>query len=152
GQTHPADGNAGLIVTTRDRARELSRDTGIEIAILGFGTARTAIAHMPEAPVPASRAALAQAELSITQIDAVKSHNPFIVNDLVFAKETGFPLDGMNNYGCSLVWGHPQGPTGLRALIELIEELAARGGGRGLFQGCAAGDTAMAVVIEVRGC
>lgn len=152
GQTHPADGNAGLIVTTRDRARELSRDTGIEIAILGFGTARTAIAHMPEAPVPASRAALVQAGLSITQIDAVKSHNPFIVNDLVFAKETGFPLDRMNSYGCSLVWGHPQGPTGLRALIELIEELAARGGGRGLFQGCAAGDTAMAVVIEVRGC
>jgi acetyl-CoA acetyltransferase len=152
GQTHPADGNAGLIVTTRERARELSRDTGIEIAILGFGTARTAIAHMPEAPVLASRAALAQAGLSITQIDAVKSHNPFIVNDLVFAKETGFALDGMNNYGCSLVWGHPQGPTGLRALIELIEVLAARGGGRGLFQGCAAGDTAMAVVIEVRGC
>jgi acetyl-CoA acetyltransferase len=37
-------------------------------------------------------------------------------------------------------------------MIELIEELAVRGGGRGLFQGCAAGDTAMAVVIEVRGC
>ena len=152
GQTHPADGNAGLVVTTRDRARDLARAPGIEVAILGFGTARTAIAHMPEAPVPASERALAQAGLAIGGIDAVKSHNPFIVNDLVFAKETGFPLDKMNNYGCSLVWGHPQGPTGLRALIELIEELAARGGGRGLFQGCAAGDTAMAVVIEVTGC
>ena len=47
----------------------------------------------------------------------------------------------MNNYGCSLIWGHPQGPTGLRSVIELIEELVIRGGGRGLFQGCAAGDT-----------
>jgi acetyl-CoA acetyltransferase len=55
----------------------------------------------------------------------------------------------MNNYGCSLVWGHPQGPTGLRAVIELIEELVERGGGYGLFHGCAAGDTAMAVVVEV---
>ena len=55
----------------------------------------------------------------------------------------------MNNFGCSLVWGHPQGPTGLRALIELIEELAIRGGGTGLFQGCAAGDTAMAAVVRV---
>lgn len=152
GQTHPADGNAGLVVTTRERARDLAREPGIEVAILGFGTARTEVAHMPEAPVPASARALAQAGLAIGQIDAVKSHNPFIVNDLVFAKETGFPLAAMNNYGCSLVWGHPQGPTGLRALIELIEELASRGGGRGLFQGCAAGDTAMAVVVEVTGC
>ncbi|MCP4829263.1 MAG: thiolase family protein, partial [Proteobacteria bacterium] len=44
---------------------------------------------------------------------------------------------------------HPQGPTGLRSVIELIEELVQRGGGRGLFVGCAAGDTAMAVVVGV---
>ena len=55
----------------------------------------------------------------------------------------------MNNYGCSLIWGHPQGPTGLRAVIELIEELVLAGGGYGLFHGCAAGDTAMAVVLRV---
>jgi acetyl-CoA acetyltransferase len=55
----------------------------------------------------------------------------------------------MNNFECSLVWGHPQAPTGTRGVIELIEELAQRGGGYGLFTGCAAGDTAMAVVIQV---
>ena len=55
----------------------------------------------------------------------------------------------MNNNGCSLIWGHPQGPTGLRAVIELIEELVETGGGYGLFTGCAAGDSAMAVIIEV---
>jgi len=47
------------------------------------------------------------------------------------------------------VYGHPQGPTGTRLVIELIEELALRGGGNGLFVGCAAGDTAAAVVIRV---
>lgn len=150
GQTHPADGNAGMVVTTRDHARALSGD-GPEIAILGFGSARVEPAFMPAAPVPAARRALEMAGLTIEQIDAVKSHNPFIVNDIVFARETGFPIERMNAFGCSLVWGHPQGPTGLRGVIELIEELALRGGGRGLFHGCAAGDTAMAVVIEVRG-
>jgi len=55
----------------------------------------------------------------------------------------------MNNYGCSLVWGHPQGPTACAGVIELIEELVARGGGHGLFQGRAAGDSAMAVIISV---
>ena len=33
--------------------------------------------------------------------------------------------------------------------LELIEELALRGGGQGLFVGCAAGDTAAAVVVQV---
>jgi acetyl-CoA acetyltransferase len=148
GQTHPADGNAGMIVTTRDRARAIAPD-GPEIAILGFGSARVEPAFMPAAPVPAARAALDQAGLSIAAIDAVKSHNPFAVNDILFHRETGFPLDRMNRFGCSLVWGHPQAPTGLRAIVELIEELALAGGGRGLFQGCAAGDTAMAVVVQV---
>ena len=55
----------------------------------------------------------------------------------------------MNNYGSPLVYGHPQGPTGMRVMIELIEELALAGGGYGLFSGCAAGDTAMAVVLRV---
>ena len=55
----------------------------------------------------------------------------------------------MNNYGCTLVWGHPQGPMGIRGVIELIEELVIRGGGKGLFTGCAAGDTGLSVAIEV---
>ena len=105
---------------------------------------------MPAAPVKAARRALEQAGLGIDRIDAIKSHNPFIVNDLVFARETGIDPRKMNNYGCSLVFGHPQGPTGLRLIIELIEELVMKGGGLGLFHGCAAGDTAMAVVVEVR--
>ncbi|MEE4537655.1 MAG: thiolase family protein [Erythrobacter sp.] len=150
GQTHPADGNAGLIVASREKAQRLRPDADHSIAILGFGQARVEPAYMPKAPVPATRNALATAGLSIDDIDVVKSHNPFAVNDIVFARETGFPLDRMNNFGCSLVWGHPQGPTGLRALIEMIEELRIRGGGRGLFQGCAAGDSAMAAIIEVR--
>ena len=39
---------------------------------------------------------------------------------------------------------------GLRLIIEMIEELVLRGGGNGLFHGCAAGDTAMATVVSVR--
>ena len=149
GQTHPADGNAAIIVAAPERARELSRDPKIRIRLRGFGAARAALAHMPEAPIPAARRALDAAGLSIGQMDAFKTHNPFAVNDVLFARQTGVDLPRMNNFGCSLVWGHPQAPMGTRAIIELIEELATRGGGFGLFTGCAAGDTAMAAVIEV---
>jgi len=148
-QTHPADGNAALVVCTRERARELATNPKIAVRLHGFGLARAALAYMPESTLPAAECALAQAGRSIAQIDAVKTHNPFAVNDLFFARQTGVALDAMNHYGCSLVWGHPQAPMGTRAIIELIEELALRGGGFGLFTGCAAGDTAMAVVLEV---
>jgi len=150
-QTHPADGNAAIVLATAERATALSRDPKIRIRLLGFGQSRAALAYMPEAPIPAAQQALAQAGLAIGRMDAVKTHNPFALNDILFSRTTGVGLERMNNFGCSLVWGHPQAPMGTRAIIELIEELAQRGGGRGLFTGCAAGDTAMAVVLEVTG-
>ena len=79
----------------------------------------------------------------------VQTHNPFAVNDLWFSQRTGFPLERMNPYGCSLIYGHPQGPTGLRGIVELAYALRAQGGGIGLFAGCAAGDTGAAVVVRV---
>jgi acetyl-CoA acetyltransferase len=149
GQTHPADGNAAIVVARSDVARSLSRDQRIRIELLGFGLARAALGYMPEAPIDASRRALDTAGVAMRDLDAIKTHNPFAVTDIVFARETGVDLATMNNYGCSLVYGHPNAPTGLRGTIELIEELVARGGGTGLFTGCAAGDTAMAVVVRV---
>jgi acetyl-CoA acetyltransferase len=147
-QTHPADGTAGTLVTTLEQARELTRGGGVA-RILATGFARVAPSHMPQAPLPAASAALAAAGLEIGQIDAVTTHNPFAVNDIYFSRQTGFPLERMNSYGCSLIFGHPQGPTGLRSIAELIEELRQRGGGTGLFTGCAAGDTGAAVVVRV---
>jgi acetyl-CoA acetyltransferase len=149
GQTYPADGNAAMIITRSERAGELSADRSVRIRILGVGQTRAELAYMPEAPYGAAHAAFAQAKLSFEDMDAIKTHNPFAVNDIIFARESGVSIDDMNNFGCSLIWGHPQAPTGMRLIIELIEELVLRGGGRGLFTGCAAGDTAMALVLSV---
>ena len=149
GQTHPADGNAAIVVTTAERATELSQDPKIDIRLVSFGQSRVKPAFMPAAPAPAARKALQAAGLKASDLSAVKTHNPFIVNDLVLAKELGLDPLTMNRFGCSLVWGHPQAPMGLRAIIELIEQLVITGGGYGLFVGCAAGDSAMAVIIKV---
>src|SRR3954454_8857379 len=138
-QTHPADGTAGMIVTS----------SPTEVRLVSSGFARVGRGEMPKAPVPAAAVALRDAGLSISDIDVIKTHNPFAVNDLWFARETGADLDAMNPYGCSLIYGHPQGPTGARGIVELIWALHDRGGGRGLFTGCAAGDTGAALVIEV---
>ena len=148
-QTFPADGNCGILVTDRSRAKELSADPKIEIQILSYGFARVRPMFMPEAPIPAAEMALANAGLKISDVKAVKTHNPFAVNDIAFARKTGYDLMKMNNNGSSLIYGHPQGPTAGRAIIEMTEELVLLGGGYGLFTGCAAGDTAAALILKV---
>ncbi|WP_232203488.1 thiolase family protein [Rubrobacter xylanophilus] len=147
-QTHPADGAAGMIVTGEERARELANGEGV-VRLLATGFARVAKARMPKAPVPAAEKALADADISISEVDVIKTHNPFAVNDAYFAKQMGVQVKDMNDYGSSLIFGHPQGPTGARLIAEMIEQLRLRGGGVGLFTGCAAGDTGAALVVRV---
>lgn len=147
-QTHPADGNAGCMVTDEASARELSRDPGIRIRLVSAGQARVEKGYMAMATVPAAKDALRRARFDAGEV-RIKTHNPFAVNDIYFAKEMGIAEDSFNNYGSSLVFGHPQGPTGMRLIAELIEELVLAGGGRGLFVGCAAGDSASALTLQV---
>jgi acetyl-CoA acetyltransferase len=127
----------------------MSRDPEVEVRLVSFAQGRAKKGFMPAANVPAAESALAQAGIGVEEVKAIKTHNPFAVNDLYFARAMGVNLEAMNNYGSSLVWGHPQGPTGLRLIMELVEELVRLGGGYGLFTGCAAGDTAAAVVVKV---
>ena len=148
-QTHPADGNSGMIVATKEMADELSSDKSKTIQLIGFGTARERKGYMAAATIPAAKIALADAGIGAGDLRVVKTHNPFAVNDLALAKALELDVNDMNNYGSSLVWGHPQGPTALRTIIEMIEELVIKGGGYGMFAGCAAGDTAGALIIKV---
>jgi acetyl-CoA acetyltransferase len=148
-QTHPADGNSCILVTTKDRAAKLSSDPSKTIQVLSYGFARVEPAHMPAAPVPAAKMALAQAGLKISDIYVIKTHNPFAANDLYFAQQMGVDINTMNNFGCSLIWGHPQAPTVARLVIEGIEEAVINGGGYVLITGCAAGDTGAAMVLKV---
>ncbi len=93
--------------------------------------------------------ALENAGLKIEDVKALKTHNPFVVNDLYLAQQLGIDPMGFNNYGCSMIYGHPQGPTAGRLIIEGIEEVVALGGGYLLWAGCAAGDTGGAIVIKI---
>ena len=97
----------------------------------------------------AVKMALENARIKIDDVKAVKTHNPFIVNDLNLAKQMGIDVDRINNYGGSLIFGHPQGPTGARLVIEGIEEVAMAGGGYLLFGGCSAGDSAASLVLKI---
>jgi acetyl-CoA acetyltransferase len=105
---------------------------------------------MAAAVYPAAQMALDGAKITAKEVKAIKTHNPFAANDVFLARKLGVDvMNGMNNYGSSLIFGHPQGPTAGRLIIEGIEELVMKGGGYLLFAGCAAGDTAAAMVLKI---
>jgi acetyl-CoA acetyltransferase len=148
-QTHAADGMATLLVTSAGRARELSPRPEIDIRFVAKTEVRTSPSLMPEAPALAVRKLLKKNDLTMADMAVVKNHNPFAVNDVVFAKLLEYDWREMNKTGCSLVWGHPQGPTLTRLLIEALEEAVDLGGGHVLLFGCAAGDVGIAALFKV---
>ena len=148
-QTHPADGNCAVVVTSREKAAELSTDPNIAIQVVSYGYHRTKKAHMAMAVVPAAQMALEKAGISVSEASVIKTHNPFAANDIYMADQMNIDVNGFNNYGSSLIFGHPQAPTAGRLIIEGIEEAVLKGGGYMLFTGCAAGDTAGAMVLKI---
>lgn len=148
-QTHAADGIATLLVASTQKAKELSLKPEINIEFIAKVDIRTLPGLMPEAPVLAVKKLLQRTGLSVNDMVVVKNHNPFAVNDAIFAKELNFDWAKMNKTGCSLVWGHPQAPTLTRTIIEGLEEAVDLGGGYVLIFGCAAGDVGTAGIFKV---
>ncbi len=145
---------AALLLSTAglaqaEEAKELSADPSIEIQVISYGFARAKKGYMAMAVVPAVEMALDHAGITIDNAKAIKTHNPFAVNDIYMAREMNIDVNGFNNYGCSMIFGHPQGPTAARCIMEGIEEVAMLGGGYLVWGGCAAGDTAAALVLKI---
>ena len=148
-QTHASDGMATLLVTGVDKARELSTRPEIDIQFVGKIDVRTYPNLMPESPAFAVQKLLKRTGLTMDDMLVVKNHNPFAVNDAIFTRILKYDWHKMNTTGSSLVWGHPQGPTLTRIVIEALEEAVSLGGGYVLVFGCAAGDVGIAAIFKV---
>jgi acetyl-CoA acetyltransferase len=148
-QTHASDGVATLLVTSKEKVSELSPRPEIDIQIIAKTEVRTYPSLMPESPALAVQKLLSRTGLTMADMVVVKNHNPFAVNDVIFAKLLEYDWRKMNNTGCPLVWGHPQGPTLTRVVIEALEEAVTLGGGYVLIFGCAAGDVGIAAIFKV---
>lgn len=148
-QTHASDGMAFLLMTSEEKARELGPHPEIDIRFVAKAEVRTDPSLMPEAPALAVRKLLDRTGLTMADMAVVKNHNPFAVNDVIFAKLLDYDWRKMNTTGCPLVWGHPQGPTLTRVIIEALEEAFVLGGGYVMIFGCAAGDVGIAAILKV---
>lgn len=98
--------------------------------------------------LPAARKALAQAGLSITDIDRIEVNEAFACVPLIFSKEFGIGTDRLNVNGGSIAIGHPLGSTGARMITDLVYELARSGSRYGMLTICEGGGMANATIIE----
>ncbi len=149
GQTHASDGMFTMLVTTEANARELSERPEITIQLVATAEYRTRSGFMPDSPAFAVKSLLDRTGLTMADMTAVYNHNPFAVNDVVFAKLLEHDWHKMNNTGCPMIYGHPQGPTLTRVLVEALERTVSLGGGYALVFGCAAGDVGIAAIFKV---
>ena len=109
---------------------------GVEPEIMGIG------------PVPATRAALQKAGLSLNQMDLVEVNEAFAAQYLAVEKELGLDRARTNVNGGAIALGHPLGATGTRLVLTLLHELQRRGGRYGLATACIGGGQGIAIIVE----
>lgn len=148
-------GSAGVMVTTRKKAREL----GLEILATVLRVA--SIARKPReiavAPAPAIRKGLAMTGLNLDDIKLIEINEAFAAMPLVATKilgdgddmKTKKLRDITNVNGGAVAIGHPVGASGLRITMTLINELRRRGGGYGIASICGGLAQGDAVVLKV---
>ena len=100
------------------------------------------------APIPATRAALKKAGMSINDIDVVEINEAFASVVMAWQKELDYDPARMNPLGGAIALGHPLGATGARLMTTLLHELERTGGRYGLQTMCEGGGQANVTIIE----
>ncbi|MDQ8701123.1 acetyl-CoA C-acetyltransferase [Streptomyces sp. LHD-70] len=140
------DGAAAVVIMSDIKAKELGLTplarivstgiTGLSPEVMGLG------------PIGATRNALANAGMSISDIDLVEINEAFAVQVLGSARELDIPLDKVNVNGGAIAVGHPFGMTGARITTTLINSLQFHDKQYGLETMCVGGGQGMAMIIE----
>ncbi|ELZ80415.1 acetyl-CoA C-acetyltransferase [Haloferax larsenii JCM 13917] len=140
------DGAAGALVTAESYA------DANDLPVLGRVVSRAVVGVDPEemgvAPVPATRAALDTAGLTIDDIDLVELNEAFASQSLHCKRELGIDDEILNVNGGAIALGHPLGCSGARIATTLLHELDRRGGRYGLATMCVGFGQGVATVFE----
>jgi acetyl-CoA C-acetyltransferase len=140
------DGAAAVLLASPDYARKNGFTPRARvITAVNLGDSPTL---MLNAPVPATRKALAKAGLTIDDIDLFEINEAFAVVAEKYIRDLKLNRDKVNVNGGSIALGHPIGATGSILIGTMLDELERRGLRRGLVTMCAAGGMAPAIIIE----
>ncbi|KUI20145.1 acetyl-CoA acetyltransferase [Mycobacterium sp. GA-1285] len=140
------DGAAALVVMSDTKARELGLTPLARVVSTGVSGLSPEI--MGLGPIEATRKALANAGMSIGDIDLYEINEAFAVQVLGSARELGMDEDKLNVSGGAIALGHPFGMTGARITATLLNNLTTYDKTLGLETMCVGGGQGMAMVIE----
>lgn len=145
------DGAAMCVVTTRKVAEEKGMDAFLRLR--GWSVAATGPERMGVGPVPATRAALERAGLTLADLDLIELNEAFASQVLACLQQWEISAgdERVNPNGSGISLGHPVGATGGRILATLAHELRRRGGGLALETMCIGGGQGLAAIFEGEG-
>jgi acetyl-CoA acyltransferase 2 len=140
------DGAAALVIAGEEFVKQ--RDVKPMGRIVSWAYAGVEPEIMGIGPVPATRAALQKAGLSLKDMDLVEVNEAFAAQYLAVEKDLGLDRNRTNVNGGAIALGHPLGATGSRLVLTLLHELHRRGGHYGLATACIGGGQGIAMIVE----
>ena len=140
------DGAAFLILANREQAE---RDGHQPMArLVSYALAGVPNHIMGEGPIPASQKALANAGLSVDDMDVIESNEAFAAQALAVAKGLNFNMEKTNPNGGAIALGHPVGCSGAFIATKALYELKRINGRYALVTMCIGGGQGIACVFE----
>jgi acetyl-CoA C-acetyltransferase len=140
------DGAAALLIMSEERARELGLKPRARIVASAVAALRPEI--MGLGPIPAIRAVLKAAGMTMDQMDAVEMNEAFAAQVVPCRDEFDIDPEKLNSHGGAIALGHPFGMTGARIMTTLLNNLDAVEGTLGLETMCVAGGMGQAMIVE----
>ena len=141
------DGAAAIVLASKEAVEKYGLKPMAKLVSWGQGGVDPKI--MGVGPVPASRAAMKKAGVTIDEIDLVEANEAFAAQSIAVGRELGFDPAKLNVNGGAISLGHPVGASGARIIVTLVHEMMKRPEAKkGLATLCIGGGMGTAVVVE----
>jgi acetyl-CoA acyltransferase len=141
-----SDGAAAVVVMSSEKAEALGLRP--RLILRSYNVSGVAPEIMGIGPVEAVPRALAQAGLTLDDMDIIELNEAFAVQALSVIRELDLPAEKVNVNGGAVALGHPLGCTGARMTLTALSELERRDARYALVTMCIGGGMGAAGVFE----
>ena len=139
-------GAAAIVITSKRFAD--SKDLTIRATIRGRGIAGVDWRRMGMGPLPATKKALYNSKLSMTDVEVIELNEAFAAQSLYVIQKGGWDISKINKNGGAIALGHPLGCSGARILTTLVNVMEQQDANTGLATMCIGTGQGIATILE----